>query len=152
MKDAPAVGNPGYSIPTAMTAEMGEAFLRLLTPEQAAHITALVAEQKPALYAIVDRRADVSALLWQFVGGGAPDQAAVLALMERYGELDGEIVARYATALAEVGQSLTTVQQAQLDGLRLQILGVEFLFPTGPYLYAEPIAMPEIPNRDFLFK
>jgi len=56
MKDAPAVGNPGYSIPVTLTAEMGEAFLEALTPDQLPVITGLVEAQKPALYAIVDRR------------------------------------------------------------------------------------------------
>jgi hypothetical protein len=72
--------------------------------------------------------------------------------MARYGELDGEIVYRYATVFAQVGQSLTAEQQAELDALRLQILGPDFLFPTGAYLYAEPISMPEIPSTDFLFE
>jgi hypothetical protein len=60
MKDAPAVGNPGYSIPVTMTAEMGDTFLHTLTPEQSALVTGLVEAQKPALYAIVDRRKDVA--------------------------------------------------------------------------------------------
>ena len=77
MKDAPAVGNPGYSIPVTMTAEMGETFLRDLTPDQAALVTGLVAAQKPALYAIVDRRQDVSVQLRRFMSGATPDQAQV---------------------------------------------------------------------------
>jgi len=151
MKDAPAVGNPGYSIPTTLTAEMGEAFLAVLTPEQAAGITGLVEDQKPALYAIVERREDVAALLRQFMAGGSPAEADVLTLMEDYGALDGEIVTRYATAFAQVEQSLTDAQRTELDALRLQILGDAFLFPTGAYLYAEPISMPVIPDTDFLF-
>jgi hypothetical protein len=152
MKDAPAVGNPGYSIPVTLTAEMGDEFLQVLMPEQSSTITALVEAQKPALYEIVDRREDVAILLRQFMTGGAPNQDTVLDLMARYGELDGEIVYRYATVFAQVGQSLTAEQQAELDALRLQILGPDFLFPTGAYLYAEPISMPEIPSTDFLFE
>ncbi|MBN2389203.1 MAG: DUF1566 domain-containing protein [Anaerolineae bacterium] len=151
MKDAPAVGNPGYSIPTTMTAEMGEAFLQVLTPEQAASITGLVEDQKPSLYTIVERRDDVATLLRQFMTGGLPDESVVLSLMEDYGALDGDIVYRYATAFAQVAQSLTEAQQAELDALRLRILGEDFLFPTGAYLYAEPIRMPTIPDSDFLF-
>jgi hypothetical protein len=41
MKDAPAVGNPNYTIPSNLTAEMGEAFLKTLTPAQAPLITNL---------------------------------------------------------------------------------------------------------------
>ena len=35
--------------------------------------------------------------------------------------------------------------------LRKQMLG-DLRYPTGAYLYSQPIAMPEIPNTDFLFK
>ena len=150
MKDAPAVGNPGYTIPSNLTAEMGAAFLQVLTPYQAAMITGLVEDQKPALYEIVDRREDVSVLLRQFMTGGMPDQNTVLTLMERYGELDGDIVARYATAFAQVFQTLTANQRAQLVTLRTDLLD-DLAYPSGAYLYSQPIPMPTIPNTDFLF-
>ncbi len=150
MKDAPAMGNPGYTIPGNLTAEMGEAFLQTLTPEQELIITNLVDEQKPALYDIVDRREDVAILLRQFMSGQTPDQAAVLSLMETYGELDGEIIYRYATAFAQVNQLLTTEQQTQLMTLRTDLLD-DLSFPTGAYLYSDPIDIPVIPNTDFLF-
>jgi hypothetical protein len=107
--------------------------------------------QKPALYEIVDRREDVAILLRQFMTGGAPSQAAVLSLMERYGELDGDIVYRYAAAFTQVNKSLSAGQRAQLARLRIDALG-ELALPTGAYLYAQPIAMPAIPNTDFLFQ
>jgi hypothetical protein len=150
MKDAPAVGNPGYSIPVTMTAEMGAAFLGVLTPEQAPIITDLVDAQKPALYAIVDRREDAATQLRRFMAGETPDKALVLALMEQYGALDGEIIYRYATAFARVNGTLTAAQRTTLNGLRTQILG-DLAYPTGAYLYAEPIPMPAIPDSDFLF-
>lgn len=150
MKDAPAVGNPGYSIPVTLTAELGADFLQMLTPGQAAIITGLVNEQKPALYEIVARREDVAELLRQFISGGTPDQEAVLTLMGRYGELDGEIIYRYATAFAGVGQELDAAQLAQLLAMRTDLLG-DLAFPGGAYLYSQPIAMPTIPDSDFLF-
>lgn len=150
MKDAPAVGNPGYSIPVTLTAEMGAAFLGILTPDQSSIITGLVDAQKPSLYAIVDRREDVTTQLRRFIAGETPDQTQVLALMDAYGALDGEIITRYATAFAQVGQSLTGAQQAELTALRTQLLG-NLAFPSGAYLYAEPISMPTIPDSDFLF-
>ena len=150
MKDAPAVGNPGYSIGTNITADMGEALLKNLTPAQAALITGLVDAQKPALYEIVDRRQDISVLLRQFIAGSVPDQAAVLALMDRYGELDGDIITRFATAFVQVGQSLSADQQAQLKKLRTDLLG-SLAYPSGAYLYAQSISMPVVPNTDFLF-
>jgi hypothetical protein len=150
MKDAPAVGNPGYSIPVTLTAELGAEFLQILTPEQADIITNLVNDQKPALYEIVDRREDVSVLLRQFMAGGTPDQNSVLTLMGRYGELDGDIVARFAAAFAQVGQGLTAQQRTQLLTLRTDLLD-DLAYPTGAYLYSQPIPMPTIPNTDFLF-
>lgn len=150
MKDASAVGNPGHSIPATLTGELGTTFLQMLTPEQAALITGLVDEQEPALYAIADRREDVAVLLWQFTAGDTPDRDAVLARMAQYGELDGEIVARYVTAFAAVGQSLTPEQRAQLTELRTDLLG-DLVYPDGAYWYSQPIPMPEIPNTDFLF-
>lgn len=150
MKDAPAVGNPGYSIPVTMTAEMGATFLRDLTTDQAALVIGLVDAQRAALYAIVDRRTEVATQLRRFMAGETPDQAQALALMEAYGALDGEIITRYATVFAQVGQSLTAAQRTQLTALRMQILG-SLALPTGAYLYAEPIALPTIPNTDFLF-
>jgi hypothetical protein len=150
MKDAPAVGNPGYTIPDNLTQEMGKAFLQVLTPDQSAIITNLVAVQKPALYEIVDRREDVANLLRQFMYGGIPNQASVLGLMERYGELDGEIISLYASAFAQVNQALTAGQLAALQTLRTDLLG-DMAYPSGAYLYSEPITMPEIPATDFLF-
>jgi hypothetical protein len=150
MKDAPAVGNSGYSIPVTMTGEMGETFLRILSADRAAIVTDLVAAQKPALYAIVDRRTEVATQLRRFISGETPDQAQVLSLMEAYGALDGEIIYRYATAFAQVGHNLTDAEQTQLHALRTQILG-PLTLPTGAYLYAQPISMPTIPASDFLF-
>ena len=150
MKDAPAVGTPGYNIPTTLTADLAATFPQDLTPAQAAQITALVDDQKPALYEIVDRRTDVARLLRQFLAGGAPDQATVLTLMERYGELDGDIIYRYATAFAQVGQSLTPAQRTQLVALRTNLLGT-LAYPAGAYLYAQAITLPVVANTDFLF-
>ena len=150
LKDAPAVGNPGYSIPTNLTADLGDAFLKALTNAQAAVITALVEEQKPALYEIVERREDVSIMLRQFIAGGAPDEQAMQTLMERYGELDGEIVYRYATAFAQVSKSLSAEQRVEIVKLRADLL-TELAYPSGAYLYAQAIPLPAEPDTDFLF-
>jgi hypothetical protein len=151
MKDAPAVGNPGYSIGTNITADLGKAFIATLTPTQAPLITGLAAAQKPALYEIVTRREDVSRLLRQFKTGVTPDKTTVLSLMDRYGELDGEIVYRYATAFVAVSKTLSADQKAQLLKLRTDLLK-ELTYPGGAYLYAQPIAYPVVQNTDFLFK
>jgi hypothetical protein len=144
------VGNPGYTIPTTVTAEMGDAFLKSLTPAQAAIVTGLVDAQRPSLYEIVDRREDVSTLLRQFMTGRVPDRDTVLTLMERYGELDGDIVFCYATVFAQVATTLSDAQRAHLTTLRADLLG-GLAFPSGAYLYSQPIAVPQIPNTSFLF-
>jgi hypothetical protein len=129
---------------------MGEAFLNALTVDQAAPVTRLVNDHRAALLAIVDRRQEVATLLRQFMTGGTPDQATVLSIMDQYGELDGEIIYRYDTAFAAVKQGLTAAQQATLTQIRTDLLK-ELAYPAGAYLYASPIAVPDIPNTDFLF-
>ena len=148
LKDAPAMGNPNYTIDSNLTADSGRAFLATLTSEQAEMVTDLTDLQRDALYEIVDTREQIATELRRFMAGESADSTTVLALMERYGELDGQIAYSYATTFAEVNQSLTSEQTAQLAGLRTQ-LGVSV--PTGAYLYSEPIAMPEIEDTDFLF-
>ena len=83
MKDAPAVGNPGYSIGTNITADMGKAFVEALTPQQAQLIAGLVDIQRPALTAIVDVRKQVSEELRKDLAGGSADVSAVQTLMEK---------------------------------------------------------------------
>jgi len=150
MKDAPAVGNPGYSIGTNITADMGKAFVDALTPAQAPLITGLVDTQRSALTNIVAVRRQIASELRTFIAGESADRATVLGLMEQYGALDGTIIYHFATNFAKVGQSLTDAQKAQLLELRHQTLG-DFT-PKAAFLYAEPIAFPDVPNTDFLFK
>jgi len=151
LKDAPAMGNPNYSIPTNLTGDMGNAFLDTLTPAQRTLVTDLVDQQRDSLMRIVDRRRDVATELRQFIAGQTPDEAAMLDLMRKYGEHDGEIVYLYATVFAEVASTLTADQRAELDALRTEILQGEPSVPAGAYLYSTPIDMPGIPNTDFLF-
>ncbi len=150
MKDAPAVGNPGYSIGTNITADMGEAFLKALNPQQAQLVTSLVETQRPYLTGIVDVRAQVSGKLRLFMTGETADMEEVLALMGKYGELDGSLVYHFATNFAGVGQTLTDTQKAELMQLRYETLGN--YKPKAAFLYAEPIDFPTVPNTDFLFK
>ena len=151
LKDAPAMGNPGYSIPTNLTGDMGAAFLNVLTPAQRNLITDLVDLQNDDLLKIVDRRQDVATELRKFIAGQMPDQAAVLDLMEKYGEHDGEIIYLYATAFADVAATLSSDQWTELHAMRDEILQDEPSVPAGAFLYSAPIEMPSIPNSDFLF-
>jgi Spy/CpxP family protein refolding chaperone len=150
LKDAPAVGNPGYSIGTTITGDMGAALLSKLTSAQAALITGLVDAQRADLARIVETRRAIATDLSAFKSGGTADSSAVEALMKTYGDLDGSLAYRYATAFAAVGETLTTAQRADLAAMRTALLG-NLSTPSGAYLYSQPIPMPTIPNTDFLF-
>ncbi len=151
MKDAPAVGNAGYSIGTNITAEMGKAFIDALGPEQVVLITSLVDIQRPSLYSIVDVPTQVVTELRKFKNGGAASSATILGLMTRYGEYDGTIVYNLATNFARTNRTLTSTQKTQLLTLRQNLLG-NLSYPGNTYLYSQPISMPAIQNTDFLFK
>jgi len=150
LKDAPAMGNPNYTIASNLTGDMGRTFLETLTPDQTRLVTSLVDTQRPYLQEIVETRREVSTGLRQFMTGESVERNAVLSLMEKYGELDGAIVYNFAVNFTQVNQTLTAEQQATLMALRTELLG-EMSYPTGAYLYSQPTAMPEIPNTDFLF-
>ena len=151
LKDAPAVGNPGYSIDTTLTGNLGAALLAVLDPEQAALITGLVDQNRTSLGRIVETRRAVAAKLRVAMTGGTIDAAGVATLMTTYGRLDGAMVASYATAFAEVGQSLTDAQRAELETMRTKLLG-NLSLPAGAYRYSTPIPMPVIGSTDFLFR
>ena len=151
MKDAPAVGNPGYNIATNITADYGEALINALNPEQANLITSLVEIQRSDLISIVDVREQVSIELRKFMTGESANNDLVMNLMESYGELDGAIVYNYAANFAQVNQGLSDEQLSQIMTLREDLLG-DLIYPTGAYLYSQPIPMPDIPNTDFLFE
>jgi len=150
LKDIRAMSDSSYAIPTDMTGNLGDEMLAALTPDQAQLITGLVDIQRPALLGIVDVRRQVSTELRKFLAGGTADKDTVLALMEQYGELDGEIIYNLAVNFTQVNQTLTDDQKAQLTALREELLG-DLAHPTGAYLYSEPIPMPDIPSSDFLF-
>jgi hypothetical protein len=151
LKDIKAMSDPTYSIPTNLTGDLGETMLGKLTPDQAQLITSLVTTEKTPLQGMVDTREQISFELRKFLSGGAADEATVLNLSQQYGAYDGEIIYNMAVNFAAVKNSLTDAQQADLDALRTELLGDQ-AHPTGAYLYSEPIAMPKIPNTDFLFK
>jgi len=156
LKDAPAMNNPNYAIPTTLTGDMGATMLKTLTSDQAQQITNLVDIQKPALTGIVDVRRQIATELRKFMDSGTADsqgtrQATVLSLMDKYGQLDGEINYNMAVHFSQVSQSLTDAEKTQLMALRKQMLGDQ-LTPTGAYVYSNPIALPAPANTDFLFK
>jgi hypothetical protein len=151
LKDIKAMSDSSYAIPTDMTGNLGDELLSNLNTVQAKLITGLVNIQKPSLLGIVDTRRQASIELRKFLAGETPDKATVLALMQHYGELDGEIIYNLAVTFTDVSQSLNSDQKAKIVAMRQELLS-DLSHPTGAYLYSEPIAMPTIPSSDFLFK
>ncbi len=148
LKDWPAMGNPNFTIDEQLTASAGQNFLAALPAAQAATVSGLVDVQRAALREMVERRRDIATQLRRFQTGAAADSATVLALSARYGALDGALAYGYATRFAAVAQALTPAQRARVDSLA-QRLG--YTQPAGAFRYSRPIAMPAIPNTDYLF-
>ncbi|HEU5396179.1 MAG TPA: Spy/CpxP family protein refolding chaperone, partial [Verrucomicrobiae bacterium] len=147
LKDAPAVHQRNYSISTRLTGDSGEAFLNALTPAQRQQIEDLVDLQRQDLQDIVATRRAAATELRKFFNGDTADKDKVLALCRHYGALDGELSCYYATHFAAVNKTLTAEQRAVLKKLR----GIEGYTATQPFVYADPVAPPTIPNTDFLF-
>ncbi|MCP4715224.1 MAG: hypothetical protein GY868_08920 [Deltaproteobacteria bacterium] len=149
MKDIPAMmAEEAVSINENVTAEMGDDFLALLNAGQAALVTGLVETQESALNGIASIRQEIAELLRAFMEGASVDEDEVTALVEEYGELDGEIVYNYAVNFTAVNNSLTSDQEAELTALRTGYNNYEC---SGAYLYSANVVMPDIPDTDFLF-
>ncbi len=148
MKDIPAMGNANFSISTSLTGDSGEAFLKALSTSQRQKITELVDLQRKDLQEVVAVRQAISIELRRFMKDASVDEAKVMALAKRYGELDGKISYWYAMRFSEVGKTLTADQKKTL--LKLRNLDSKYVCK-GAYLYSQAIDMPEIENTDFLF-
>ena len=146
MKDYPAMNNPDYFISTATTGDIGQGFLDTLNTTQKALITGIISEQKSALTEIAKIRKTISTELRKAMTSGTPNKELVYSLIERYGELDGQMSALYATRFAQVKATLTSTQMTTL--IKLRNLTV---VPTSAYMYSTPTVMPTIPNTDFMF-
>ena len=150
IKDAPAIGNAGYTIDESITGDQGQAFLNALNTTQKSTITSVITTQKTALNGIVDKREAISTELRKALTGGTIDEATVTSLAKEYGAYDGEISYYYSTAFSSVYKTLTTAQKTTLTTLR----GLSgYSCPdTSAYLYSEKINMPTVQSTDFLFK
>lgn len=146
MKDYPAMGNPGYFIPTSLTGESGREFLNLLRPEQRQLIEALPGIQRKNLEEIVRLRTSVCTELRMFLTGGTADRKRITDQVVQYGEQDGELSFAYITAFAGVARTLDEMQLAALRKLRNQDV-----LPQGAYLYSDPVPLPAELDCSFLF-
>jgi hypothetical protein len=150
MKDAPAMGNPGYTIDETITGNKGETMLTMLTASQSKLITDIVDLQRDNLNGIVDSREAMSTELRKFLIQDTIDETKVYALAKQYGAYDGTNVYYYATQFADVMDTLTTQQKADL--MKLRDLDAYPCADTDIYVYSEKAARPTIENTDFLFK
>jgi hypothetical protein len=146
MKDYPAMNNPDYFISTSVTGDKGQGFLDVLNSEQKALITGIIAEQKSGLQELTQIRLDVATELRKAQTGGTIDKDKVYALIERYGELDGQLSGLYAQRFTAVSKTLTSTQREAL--IKLRDLNV---VPSGAYMFSTPIKTPTIPSTDFFF-
>lgn len=149
IKDAPAIGNAGYTIDESITGDKGQAFINTLNSTQKPLITSIVDTQRTAINSIVEKRRAISTELRQALSGGTINTAKVTSLAREYGALDGEISYYYATAFSQVGKTLSTDQKAQL--VAIKDLGEYSCPDTSAYLYSAKINMPTVMNTDFLF-
>jgi hypothetical protein len=149
LKDWPAMGNPNYTINEQLTASAGQDFLAVLSTSQADQVKGIVDLQRNALTELVAKRKAISTELRKFLSLQVADSASVLALSERYGELDGELSYYYTTTFTKLYNALSN---AQKDSLLALADHLGYMHPAGGFLYSEPIAMPEIVNTDFMFE
>jgi hypothetical protein len=149
IKDAPAIGNAGYTIDESITGDQGQAFLNALDNTQKTTVTSVITTQKTALTGIVEKRRAISTELRKVLTGGAINESTVMTLAKEYGALDGEISYYYATAFSQVGKTLTTAQKTALE----KIKGLSnYQCPVAnAYIYSEKVSMPTVANTDFLF-
>lgn len=150
IKDAPAVGNPGYGIDETLTATVGNALCNdregYISKEGAKIMNSLVDKQKPNLSGnaklnIVLARTKISEALRSLISTAKPSAdklKAVKAEVEKwsgiYGDLDGENNWHYATTFAKLfnnngGSYITSSQKEALKKLRQKYMTVTY--PNG---------------------
>ncbi len=150
IKDAPAIGNAGYTIDESITGDEGDEFIATLDATQKPIITSLVDIEKPALTDIVEKRKEISTELRKALLSQIIDESKIISLGREYGSLDGEISYYYAMAFAKVGATLTQEQRTKLIAIKnLQNYACE---NNKIYLFSGKIDSPKIENTDFLFK
>lgn len=168
IKDAPAVGNPGYGIDETLTATVGNALCDAhegyISQDGAKKMNALVEKQsnnmsKNPKANIVMARTKISEALRSLISTNKPSAeklAAVKAEVDKwsgiYGELDGEDNYYYATTFNQLynnvgGSFMTDTQKASLKKLRVKYMTVkyadgrtvDFSNCTKYFLYAEEV-------------
>lgn len=136
IKDAPAVGNPGYGIDESLTATVGNALCNeregFISREGAKIMNSLVDKQKPNLSgnaksSIVLARTKISEALRSLISSEKPSADKLKSIKSEvekwsgiYGELDGENNWHYATTFNKLFNNLggVYITDRQKEGLR----------------------------------
>jgi len=151
MKDAPAVGNPGYAIDPEATANKGAFMLTdVLTDVQSKEIKDIYKTVKPSLDSIVKVREKITVELRKALEGKVVDKSNIMLWSGQYGEFDGDYIYAMVAQFVKVGRTLSTEQKAEMVTLRDL---ADYPCKDGKvFLYSAEIDEPVIPNTDFLFK
>ena len=149
IKDWPAMSDPHYAIDVELTANAGQYFLDILTTDQYNTFVSILDLQRDALNGIVETRTSVSNELRKFLDGETASSSTIESLSEQYGQYDGELIYYYATHFAQIYNSLSDTQKNQIIDLGKQL---DYVDPSGAFLYSAAIDMPTIEDTDFLFK
>lgn len=142
------MGKRDYDISTSLTGDAGEAFLDLLEAPQRALMDEVLEAQRPVLAAIVEVRRTLSRQLRRCLEGAEPDAAVVRDLGRRYGQLDGELAWRYATAFSALRRTLKEAQKRAMHALRAQPVQES----GHAFLYSDRIPMRTWPSCEGLIK
>lgn len=166
MKDIPAMvsqqAGTDVTINENLTGQYGDLLLATLDEQQRATIDDLLTEQEPIMEELVAIREAIATQLRLLrddpEAPRADVEAAVLELSARYGEFDGQLVARYATAFDQVYETLTDDQLATLwayreDAAYLGLTEDPCSLSEGDlaYLYSETIEMPAVADTSQFF-
>lgn len=152
MKDAPAVGNPGYEIGTEITADKGAYLLNnILTKSQSDVIKAIYPAVISALDSIVSVRTKIAKeLRKERLNAGSASKENVLSLSALYGNYDGVYIYEMVERFVQVGRLLTAQQKEALATLRdLKDYPDE---PGKVFIFSAKTNEPIIPNTDNMFK
>ena len=151
MKDAPAMGNPNYSINTETTADKGKYMLEeILDNTQEQKIRGIYSTVRNDLDSIAFIRQEISIELRKFWEQVEIDKQHILDLSVKYGEFDGKYIYTMAERFVDVARTLSTQQMNNLFELR-ELKD----FPCKPgmaFLYSKEITEPEIENTDAFFE
>jgi len=151
MKDAPAMGNPDYSIDMETTADKGRYMLEeILDNEQGSKIRGIYTTVGNDLDSITAVREEISIELRKFWEQDEIDKQKVLDLSAKYGEFDGNYIYTMADQFVDVARTLTNQQMDTLIWLReLE----DFPCKEGTvFLYSKEITEPSIENTDKFFE